>query len=118
MRKSYWLMFVAGLVLAGPAHAAQGTISADPNPCKIEAGKRHCTTYLTWSVEGTSAARVMVEAEGRKGAREREFANGTGQSRTPADWIAEGTTYKFTLYDWSSGKKGAALGSVTVTSAK
>jgi len=106
------------LAVAGPACAGTGTITAEPNPCRVEAGKLHCTTYLSWSTEGVKDARVLVKREGKERAPEREFATGRTQRKVPADWIAEGTRYLFTLYDFSAGSKGAALASVTVTSTK
>ena len=104
--------------MAGSAWAASGTISAEPNPCRVEAGKRHCTTYISWRTEGTAHARVLVKAEGRKAAPEREFANSVAERRAVADWIAEGTTYLFTLCDWSAGSRGAVLATVSVSSVK
>jgi len=109
---------MALLAVAGPAFAATGTITAEPNPCRVEVGKLHCTTYLSWSTEGVKDARVYVKREGRERSPEREFAIGHNRQKVPADWIGEGTRYLFTLYDFSTGGKGAALASVTVTSTK
>lgn len=109
---------MAFLAVAGPARAGTGTITAEPNPCRVEAGKLHCTTYLSWSTEGVTDARVYVKREGRERTPAKEFATGNTQNRVPADWIAEGTRYLFTLYDFSSGSRGPALASVTVTSTK
>lgn len=97
--------------------AVSGVITAAPNPCRIEPGKADCTTYLKWSSTGPHA-RVYVTAEGRKGAPEKEFGTGRVCERCSASWIEEGTRYLFTLYDFSSGSRGAALNSVVVTAVK
>jgi len=97
----------------GPG-AVSGTITASPNPCRIEHGKVECTTYLTWSSTGTHA-RVYVSSEGAKGTPEREFATGRAHEKVSATWIEEKTRYTFTLVDFSEGSRGRDLTSVVVT---
>jgi hypothetical protein len=100
-----------------PAGNVTGTITASPNPCHIAAGKVDCTTYLTWSSTGPHA-RVYVSSTGKDNSGEREFATGHARDKVSATWIGAGTTYTFTLIDWSSGSRGRNLASVTVTAAK
>jgi hypothetical protein len=99
---------------------ASGTINASPNPCRIQPGAAICTTYITWHAEGVEHARVYVAAEGKKTIPEKEFANGRSceGEKCPASWIEEGDKYVFTLFDTSSGSKGRALASVTVTAGR
>jgi hypothetical protein len=103
----------------GSAQAGQasGTISADPNPCRIERLRSDCTTFIRWSTRGVTRAKVYVTDNGQRGPREKEFGSTTAceSSRCSAPWIARGKRYEFTLYDFSSGRRGQALASVTVT---
>jgi hypothetical protein len=99
----------------GPAWAATGTISANPNPCEIVPGAHECTTYVTWSTEGVQHARVYVRAEGKGGTPEREFAAETACAKCGASWIEAGAQYIFTLVDFSTGNRGAVLATATVT---
>jgi len=48
--------------------------------------------------------------------QEKEYANGRSCEgrKCPASWIEEGTDYVFTLYDYSTGSRGAVLASVGV----
>lgn len=102
----------------GPrSEGVTGTISAEPNPCRIEPGRDACTTHLTWSSTGPHA-RVFVRSEGVKFSPEREFATGHARERVGADWIGGGTRYIFTLVDFSSGSRGRDLASVVVTAVK
>ena len=102
-----------GSALAGPS----GTIAANPNPCVIPAGARECTTYMTWSSEGVAHARVYIRLEGKKQDETREYSASRSceAQQCKAPWIEADTKYIFTLYDWSSGSRGATLASVTVT---
>jgi len=108
---------VAFAVVRGPAWAATGTISANPNPCEIGPGAHDCTAYLTWSTQGVKQARVYVRAEGEKATPEREFGAQPTCAKCGASWIEPGTRYIFTLVDFSSGSRGAVLANVTVTAA-
>ena len=104
-----------GPFLAAPQLSAQtGSISASPNPCQIAAGKRTCTTTLSWSATGASRLRVMVSHNGRTAGN---FATSGSSGSQSASWIqaAPSHTYTFYLYDYSGGSLGSRLGSVTVT---
>ncbi|MBZ5591961.1 MAG: hypothetical protein LAP39_06975 [Acidobacteriia bacterium] len=113
------LLFLLGALGVFEAHAlgASGTIAASPNPCVVPAGASTCTSYITWSTQGVTHARVYVVDSHKKGKEEQEF--GTHLScvgeKCRASWIEKGNNYVFTLYDYSSGNRGSALGSVTVT---
>jgi hypothetical protein len=95
---------------------AEGTISADPNPCRMRPGDRECTTFLTWHTRGVDRAKVFVTAEGRRREVEHEFSESPncepGDCRAP--WIAPETKYIFELVDFSRGDRGRVLASVTV----
>lgn len=99
--------------------AAEGTIAAEPNPCVVAVNTYTCTTHLTWTVTGATQARVYVVEHSKQGNPERQFKNGLSCNATSdkcrAPWIRKGNTYTFTLYDYSSGRRGPALSSVTVT---
>jgi len=102
----------------GPGgYAPSGVINAEPNPCQIPPGEVFCTTYLSWSTNAVHA-RVYVATEGRKPSPEKEFGSGRARERRDASWIAEGSRYIFTLYDFSTGSRGRALASVVVTGVK
>jgi hypothetical protein len=95
---------------------AWGTIAANPNPCRIERRRSDCTTFITWSTRGVTQAKVYVTDDGPRGRRTKEFGSSIAceSSRCSAPWIARGKTYEFTLYDFSSGRRGQVLASVTV----
>lgn len=121
MQRQHLLLLLAALGIL-QVHAlaqAAGTIAADPNPCTVRRGNTTCTSYITWSTQGVTRARVLVVDAHKRGEREQEFGTSldcTGQ-RCRAPWIEKGNEYVFTLYDYSSGHRGAALSSVTVTAA-
>jgi len=94
-----------------------GTIAADPNPCRIQRGRSSCTSYITWSTQGVSQAKVYVTNDSQRGMEEKEFGNSLAceSDRCIAPWIAIGKTYEFSLYDFSSGRRGQRLASITVT---
>jgi len=100
-----------------PPMQVSGTIAATPNPCRIERRRTDCTTFITWSTQGVTQARVFVTDIGPRGRRTKEFGASTAceTSRCSAPWITLGKTFEFTLYDFSSGRRGQALASVTVT---
>ena len=120
MQRWLLLSFAFLGVLQAPAFAAaSGTIGASPNPCTVAAGKT-CTSYITWTTQGVTHARVYVVDSHKKGKQEQEFGtslNCAGE-KCRAPWIEAGNNYVFTLYDYSSGSRGAALSSVTVTGSK
>jgi hypothetical protein len=107
---------ISGGGVGQPEHAS-GTIAADPNPCRIERGSSLCTSYITWSTRGVTQAKVYVTNNSQRGMLEQEFGTSLAceSSRCRAPWIARGKTFEFTLYDFSSGRRGQVLGSVTVT---
>lgn len=118
-RLSRWIAAAAMGVCLAPAWGATGKITANPSTCTIPAGAHKCTVYVTWSTEGAQHARVFVSGTGKSKLPEREFVSGRaceGQ-KCPASWIEEGTTYVFTLYDYSTGSRGAVLGSTEVRAA-
>src|SRR5664279_1116683 len=103
MQMQTWMLFLcvsatAGLVLA---QESSGTISANPNPCQIDAGRHDCTTFLTWQTRGAQKAKVYVTAEGRHPGAERIFSDSAscdpGKCRAP--WIESDTRYSFQLVD-------------------
>jgi hypothetical protein len=105
-----------GAAATAPAGGAvTGNISASPNPCRLAAGQKVCTTYVTWSTQGAQHARVYVTAVGKT--PEKEF--GTGRSCEPgkcvANWIEAGAEYVFSLVDWSAGARGRELARAIVT---
>ena len=108
---------MAFVVVRGPAWAATGAISANPNPCEIAPGAHDCTTYATWSMQGVVHARVYVRAEGKGGTPEREFGTGAACAKCGANWIEAGARYIFTLVDFSTESRGPVLATVTVTAA-
>jgi hypothetical protein len=96
---------------------AEGTISADPNPCRIRRGEGECTTFLTWHTRGVDRAKVFVTSEGKRREVQHEFSLSPncepGNCRAP--WIAPETTYTFELVDFTRDDRGRVLASVTVT---
>jgi len=108
------LMATLAALLLTPAWAASGTLTASPNPCAMAPGAKLCTTYLTWSASGK--ARVWVRNLTR--GDEKEFSATSHCQRCAVDWIKPADKYVFTLYDFSSGSRGRALSSVTVTAAE
>ena len=112
------LISIAAMALIGtlgPAWAATGTISANPNPCEIAPGAHDCTTFVAWSTRGVQHARVYVQAEGKKPSPEREFGAETACANCKANWIEAESRYIFTLVDFSAGRRGEVLATVTVT---
>jgi hypothetical protein len=111
------LLALLGILQAHALAQVSGTIAANPNPCMIAKGKSVCTTYITWTTQGITKARVYLVDKHKKGKEEQEFGTTldcTGE-RCRAPWIEKGNNYVFTLYDYSKGSRGAALSSVTVT---
>ena len=108
---------LASVTVTASSVTPSGTIAASPNPCVIVPGKADCASYITWSTENVAHAAVYVTAEGNKTIQPREFSGSRSceSTRCSAPWIEAETRYLFTLYDTSSGTRGRALGSVTVT---
>ena len=96
---------------------ASGTIAANPNPCMMAPGAVECTSHITWSTQGATHARVFVVGPHKSGTRETEFGVGLSceSQKCRAPWIKKEHSYVFTLYDYSSGTRGRALATVTVT---
>ena len=120
MTRQLYCAFFAGLwalVLSGSAKAQEGEIRAEPNPCRIEGGRNHCTTHLTWHTRGVERAKVFVVGEGRHPAAEKEFSTATHceERNCRAPWIEPDTRYTFTLVDFTHGDRGRVLGKVVVT---
>src|SRR6266852_3607614 len=117
MQERHLLPLFAALGILQVHSLAQvsGTIAADPNPCSVRRGKITCTSYITWTTQGVTSARVLVVDAHKRGEREQEFGTSldcTGQ-KCRAPWIEKGNEYTFTLYDYSSDHRGAAISSVT-----
>jgi len=110
-------LILTTVLFATPARAAQGTITARPNPCIILPGKHACTTHIIWSTDAPHA-RVYVRAEGKKALPEREFGSGKSCVKCTAPWIEAGTRYVFTLVDVTPGRRRPVLATVTVTGVK
>ncbi len=120
MQKLLILLVALGVFLIPAVVTAQepfGEMRAEPNPCKIEAGREECTTHLVWHTRGVTRARVYVTAEGGKGFKERVFSDSANceGDKCSAPWITHHTTYTFQLFDFTKGDRGRLLASVTVT---
>ena len=104
----------ARVTVRKPKPAVSGSISASPNPCQIAAGKKTCTTTLSWSATGTSGLLVRVSRNGR--ASTVVSSSGRSGSTSPS-WIqaAPANTYTFYLYDYAGRVQGKLLDSVKVT---
>ncbi|MYD92749.1 MAG: hypothetical protein F4Y02_03455, partial [Chloroflexi bacterium] len=89
-----------------------GNITASPNPCTIESGDDDCTTTLTWSATGTTGLLVKVSRDGQ---RSRVVSSSGASGSASPSWIEQGSSYKFSLYDYMDRVEGAELDSVTVT---
>jgi len=92
--------------------SASGTVSASPNPCQLTSSA--CTTNVSWSTQGASAAQVWVQDPNGWGGIEQPMVGGTsGTIAVP--WI-QGSPhqYTFTLYNTSVSPK-VPLNSVVVT---
>ncbi|MBI4086384.1 hypothetical protein HY416_00160 [Candidatus Kaiserbacteria bacterium] len=88
-----------------PSETPTGTISANPNPCRIAQGGTQCASNITWSTQHTTNATVCVDGS--------LFANATFGSQN-APWIQANHNYVFTLFNGGSCG-GTVLDRVTVT---
>jgi len=96
------------------AQGQTGSVSASLNPCVIAGGGSTCTSRISWTSSGVSAVQVWVADEG--GTEVLFAVYGSGAYFQDATWILPAPhSYVFTLYDYSSGTRGATLGSKTVT---
>ena len=125
MMKSWlWLLIptmgLGFLPLRALAAEPSGIIAAEPNPCRIAPGQKVCTAQIIWTTQNVKHARVIVESEGEKGDKTRQFSGALScqAPKCPAPWIRPNTRYVFKLYDFSSGSHGRELGVVTVTATK
>lgn len=118
MRTGLWLLLALGI--SGQAWAQSGVINADPNPCRIPPGQKECVVHITWQAQNATHAKVLVKSEGKEGEKVREFSSSLACSnhQCPAPWIRPDTRYVFRLYDFSTGRLGRELSSVTVTGVK
>lgn len=101
--------------LSVPLAAQSGWISASPNPCVIAQGESTCTSTITWSSSQVQSVQIWLSANG---APEVLFAagGGGGPFTSDAPWIQGApNSYTFSLYDYSSGSRGALLSLITVT---
>jgi hypothetical protein len=120
MRRWHLMFLIAAMgivVIPGRALAASGEISAHPNPCRIRPGETMCTSHITWLTNDVARAKVIVVHQGARGMEHANFGDSLTceNERCRAPWIRPNTEYIFTLYDFSSGRRGPALASVTVT---
>lgn len=114
-RLSSLLVFLASVFIFAPSSFAQtGSINGSLNPCTISGGGTTCTTTISWMSSGISQVQVWVSLNG---ATATNFATSVaGAFNQAAPWIqAPPNSYIFTLYDYSSGSRGANLASITVT---
>jgi len=124
MKKLQFLL-IAGLfgwALPGCIQAQEpwGSMSAEPNPCRIEPGESTCTSFIRWDTQGVERAKVFVTADGRRREVEHEFSASPSceTHRCRAPWINADTTYTFQLFDFTRGDRGHLLASITVTAAQ
>jgi hypothetical protein len=124
MNKLQFLLMMGICAWMLPEHArAQepwGSMSAEPNPCRIEPGQTTCTSFIRWDTQGVERAKVFVTAEGRRSEVEHEFSASASceTHRCRAPWISSDTTYTFQLVDFTHGDRGHVLAAITVTAAQ
>jgi len=97
------------------AYSQSGSISAAPNPCTIYYGQIVCSSTIFWSSQNTSVVQVWISFNG--GAETNFASSGSGGTYSQsAPWIQQAppNTYVFRLYDYSTGSRGALLGSTNV----
>ena len=106
---------LGSVVVTGQVKTPAGSIAASPNPCTIGAGASACTAAIAWSTQNVTQARVYVSMAG-SGSEDLvwDLTACAGQTCS-APWIQPGAVYTFTLHDYSTGARGATLGSVVVT---
>jgi hypothetical protein len=110
------ILCLLGHVLSvSSAYSQSGSISAAPNPCTIYYGQIICSTTISWSSQSTSQVQIWVSFNG--GAETNFATSGSGGTyNQSAPWIQQAppNTYSFRLYNYSTGSRGALLGSVNV----
>ena len=97
-----------------------GEIKAEPNPCRIEPGKRECTSHITWRTRGVEKAKVWVTSKGRKETKAHDFGDSLSceSERCRAPWITADTKFIFQLWEFHGNVRGRLLSSVEVTGEK
>jgi hypothetical protein len=113
MRKWQFLFLVSSVY--GWAQPS-ATMTAEPNPCRIERGESECTSFIRWDTQGVERAKVFVTAEGTHKFVEKEFSTSASceSHRCRAPWINNDTKYTFQLFDFTRGDRGRLLASVVV----
>jgi len=110
--------FVGGVqatpILTFDVLAVTGSITASPNPCTIYYGQSLCGTVVSWSAQGSSDLQIWVVAGSGSEMLFASSGGGTGFSAN-APWIEDSTVYVFSLFDYSTGTRGALLGTANVT---
>jgi hypothetical protein len=93
-----------------------GTLFASPAQCTIPAGASNCSTTIFATANGTTNTRIYFT--GPSG-QEQQFGDAgacaEGGAGCNANFIFAGSSNVFTLYDYTSGSRGATLASATVT---
>ena len=84
-----------------------GLILASPANCLIPVGQALCTTTVVWQFSGTPEVGIVVSQNG--GPEVPMALETSNNGAIPAPWIALGSSYIFSLYDFSGGVKGAFL---------
>jgi len=106
----------AGLMLPVQLMAQSATMTAEPNPCRIERGQNECTSFIRWHADGVQRVKVFVTAEGRHKDVEKEFSTqiSCDDHNCRAGWINADTRYTFQLFDFTRGDRGRLLATVVV----
>jgi hypothetical protein len=94
MRKSFGWILLLVAALAGPAHAATGTISSKASTLVVASGQTAANTTVSWSTSGAAKAQVWVRIDDTA---DTLFASGLAGSKSAS--ILPGRAYRFTLYD-------------------
>ena len=76
---------------------SENFISADPNPCSVIPPATNCTTYLTWSTVGITAAKVSVSVNDDETEIPFSLNLNCTEKKCPAKWIKADTQYNFNL---------------------
>jgi len=89
-------------------------LAASLDPCHL-AGAGQCTSTITWNALGYTRAWVFVQDPYSWGGVEQPVTAGVSGSIAMTSIQGSPHQYTFTLWDYSSGSRGANLGSVLVT---
>ena len=99
-----------------PTRTPTGTLTANPDPCTIAAGATTCSTTLTWTSTNTTAVqvrRIRPQAGSTPSINEIVVRSGSPNGDTTFSRI-DLTDSPFYLYDYSDGRRGRELDTVTV----